>query len=400
MSITLSDIKAARERIAPYIRHTDVTQMTLPTGGELHMKLENLQATGSFKVRGAANCLLQLTDEQRKAGVLAASAGNHAQGVARAARELGLDCTIVMPTGAPISKILATEHYGATVKLFGDSYDDACAHALSLAESTGATFIHAFNDERVIAGQGTLGLEILEDVPDVGQILAPIGGGGLASGIALAVKQSKPDVKVYGVEPTNAASMLASLLAHRAVTLAAADTIADGIAVKTPGELTFRCCEKYLDGIFTVDDDDIAGAILHLLEKGKIVSEGAGAAGVAAMLAGKLPLLEDRPTVAVLSGGNIDVTMIARIIDKGLVRTGRKTIIQTEITDRPGQLSELISCISGSGANIVSVAHDRGDPNMSITSSAVSVELETRGRQHVFEIKELLEDNGYRLSNR
>jgi len=398
MPITLEELRAARERIAPYVRHTDVTQMTLPTGGELHIKLENLQATGAFKVRGATNCLLQLTEEQRRAGVLAASAGNHAQGVARAARELKIACTIVMPTGAPISKILATEHYGAKVVLCGEGYDDAYAHALELVERTGATFIHPFNDERVIAGQGTLGLEILEDVPNVGQILVPLGGGGLAAGVAAAVKLCRPDVKVYGVEPVSAASMQASIKAHKVVTLATAATIADGIAVKTPGELTFRYCEQYLDGILTVEEDDIAKAILHFLEKGKIVSEGAGAAGVAAMLSGKLPLLPDRATVAILSGGNIDVTMIARIIDKGLIRAGRKAIIHTEITDKPGQLAALLGCISATGANIVSVAHDRGDPHMNITSSAVSVELETRDRQHVFEIKALLEDKGYKLS--
>ena len=397
MSITLKDVQDAKVRIAPYVRRTDITQMTLPSGGELFIKLENLQATGAFKVRGAANCILQLSDEQKRAGVLAASAGNHAQGVARAARELGLHCTIVMPAGAPLSKIAATEHYGAKVVLFGETYDDACAHALELVERTGATFIHPFNDERVIAGQGTLGLEVLEDLPSVGQVLVPLGGGGLAAGVALAIKSIDPTVKVYGVEPATAASMQASLKAHRIVTLASAATIADGIAVKTPGELTFQYCQEYLDGVLTVDDDDIAKAILHLLEKSKIVSEGAGAAGVAAVMAGKLPLLPDRATLAILSWGNIDVTMVSRIIDKGLIRAGRKAIIDTELTDKPGQLVRFLSCISSTGANIVSVQHNRMRPDMGVGSSAVSVELETRDRQHVFEIKALLEDAGYRL---
>lgn len=399
MAVTLQDIMAARERIAPYVRHTDVTQMSLPRGGELLMKLENLQATGAFKVRGAANCLLQLSDEQKAAGVLAASAGNHAQGVARAAREMKLNATIVMPKAAPLSKIAATEHFGAKVVLYGENYDEACAYALNMAEESGATFIHPFNDERVIAGQGTLGLEIMEDVPDVGQILVPVGGGGLIAGIALAVKSVDPTIKVIGVEPKNAASMQSSLVAGRLVTLASAVTIADGIAVKTPGELTFELCRKYVDEIVTVDDDDIAKAILHLLEKGKIVSEGAGAAGVAAMLSGKVPLLEAAPTVALLSGGNIDVTMVARIIDKGLIRAGRKALIDTDVPDKPGQLAKLLALISTTGANIVSVQHDRIRPQMEIGMSAISVELETRDRNHVFEIKSLLEESGYRLNN-
>lgn len=398
MSIVLQDIIAARERISPYVRHTDITQMSLPRGGELFIKMENLQATGAFKVRGAANCLLQLDEAQKKAGVLAASAGNHAQGVARAARELGVSATIVMPKAAPLSKIAATEHFGAKVVLFGDSYDDACAYALKMVEETGATFIHPFNDERVIAGQGTLGLEIMEDVPNVGQILVPVGGGGLIAGIAVAVKSVDPTIKVIGVEPKTAASMQSSLAAGRPVTLASASTIADGIAVKTPGELTFSLCQNYVDEIVTVDDDDIAKAILHLLEKGKIVSEGAGAAGVAAMLSGKVQLLEAAPTVALLSGGNIDVTMIARIIDKGLIRAGRKAIIDTEVPDKPGQLAKLLALISTTGANIVSVQHDRMRPDMNIGFSAVSVELETRDRSHVFEIKSLLEESGYRLN--
>lgn len=396
MPIALDDIRAAKERIAPYVRRTDLTQMMLPDGGELYIKLENLQYTGAFKVRGAFNCILQLTEEQKKAGVLAASAGNHAQGVARAARELSLDCTIVMPSGAPLSKIAATEHYGANVVLYGNSYDDACAHALQLVKKTGATFIHPFNDERVIAGQGTLGIEILEDIK-AGQILVPLGGGGLASGIAIAAKGIDPTVRVIGVEPQSAASMRSSIQAQRIVTLASANTIADGIAVKTPGELTYPLCRDYLDEVVTVDDDDIAKAILHLLEKCKIVSEGAGAAGVAAMLSKKVAPLPDRPTVALLSGGNIDVTMVARIIDKGLIRTGRKTLIRTTLTDKPGQLVKLLSMISTTGANIVTVQHDRMAADMNVTESAVSIELETRDRRHVFEIRSTLEDAGYKL---
>lgn len=396
MPITIDDIRGAQTRIAPYIRKTEITQMSVPDG-ELFIKLENLQATGAYKVRGAFNCMLQLSEAQKSAGVMAASAGNHAQGVARAARELGLRCTIVMPTGAPLSKIAATEHYGVNVVLHGNTYDDACVHALSLAKESGATFIHPFNDERVIAGQGTLALEILDEV-DAGQILVPIGGGGLASGIAVAAKSINPEIRVIGVEPQSAASMKASIQAQRIVTLASAITIADGIAVKTPGEITYPYCSELLDDIITVDDDDVARAILHLLEKGKIVSEGAGAAAVAAVLSKKIALLQDKPTVAILSGGNIDVTMISRIIDKGLIRTGRKAMIRTALSDKPGQLARLLNIISGTGANIVSVQHDRMHPDMNVTESAVTVELETRDRKHVFEIKSMLEDTGYQLN--
>ena len=398
MSITLNDVRLAHERITPYIRRTDVAQVALPLGGELHIKLENLQYTGAFKVRGAFNCMLQLTEEQKQAGVLAASAGNHAQGVARAANALGLNCTIVMPTGAPLSKITATEQYGAKVVLYGNTYDDACCHALKLVEETGATFIHPFNDERVIAGQGTLGLEILQDLPTAGQILVPLGGGGLAAGVAIAAKHLDPSVRVIGVEARNAASMRASVDAGRIVTLASSNTIADGIAVKTPGDVTYPLCREYLYDIVTVDEDDIARAILYLLEKCKIVSEGAGAAGVAAMLAGKVQPLSDRPTVALLSGGNIDVTMVARIIDKGLIRTGRKTLLRTTLSDKPGQLVKLLSIIATTGANIVAIQHDRMAADMNVTESAVEIELETRDRRHVFEILSTLEDAGYKLT--
>lgn len=397
MPITLHDIKKAAERIAPYVIHTDVTRMALPFGGELFIKMENLQLTGAFKVRGAANCILQFDEKRRQAGALAASAGNHAQGVARAAREQGIRCTIVMPKSAPLSKIAATEALGARVILAGDNYDEACARALELAQETGATFVHPFNDESVIAGQGTLGLEILEDLPGVGQVLVPVGGGGLAAGVAIAIKSIDPAVRVIGVEPSAAASMSASLRAGYPITLPQVNTIADGIAVKTPGELTYRYCEKYLDDVVTVDDDDIAKAVLHLMEKAKIVSEGAGAAGVAAALAEKVALRPDRPTLALLSGGNIDVTMIARIIDKGLIRAGRKAIIDTQMADKPGQLKRLIAMIGDSGANIVSVHHDRIRPDMPIGESAVSVEIETRDRDHVREIRTVLSENGYRV---
>lgn len=396
MGITLEAIQAAYERIAPYIRKTDITELAMPGGKTLYIKLENLQFTGAYKIRGAFNCMLQLSGPQRRAGVLAASAGNHAQGVARAARELKIESVIVMPKGAPLSKISATERYGAKVILYGETYDDACAHALALAEQTGKTFIHPFDDARVIAGQGTLGIEMLSQM-EAGQILVPIGGGGLASGVATAVKAIDPTIRVIGVEPENAASMSASIRARRIITLPSANTIADGIAVKTPGEITYPICRDILDDIVTVDEGDIARGILFLLEAGKIVSEGAGAATIAAVLSKKIELDEGRPTIALLSGGNIDVTMVSRIIDKGLIRSGRKALVSTHLSDKPGQLVRFLQLISTTGANIVSVHHSRTDAELNVTESAVSVELETRDKRHVFEIRNLLEDAGYHL---
>ena len=397
--LSLADIQAARERIAPYVRQTDITHSTLPNGKELYIKLENLQYTGAYKVRGAFNCVLQLSDEQKGAGILAASAGNHAQGVARAAQELKLKCTIVMPSGAPLSKVAATERYGANVVLYGDTFDDAYNYARKLEAETGMTFIHPFDDARVMAGQGTLGLEILAQCENVGLVIVPVGGGGLASGVSTAIKGINPHIRVIGVEPSNAASMSASISVNRIITLPSANTIADGIAVKTPGKHTFPICRDQLDEVVTVDEGDIANAILYLLEKGKIVSEGAGAASIAAVLSGKVTLPDDCNTVAVLSGGNIDVTMVSRIIDKGLLRSGRKVIISTRLSDKPGQLVRLLELISTTGANIVAVSHDRSNADMNITESSVSIELETRDSRHVFDIRSTLEDAGYRLKS-
>lgn len=398
MSVSFEDVEAAASRISPYIHLTDITQMPLPgKKDKLFIKTENLQVTGSFKVRGAFNRILQLTEDEKSKGVLAASAGNHAQGVALAAQTLEIPCTIVMPRTAPLSKIAATESYGAKVVLFGEVYDDAFNHALEIQEKTGATFVHPFDDEAVIAGQGTIGLEILRQLPKVEQVVVPIGGGGLAAGIALTVKTANPSIKVIGVEPKNAASMLASFKSRHPVTLASATTIADGIAVKTPGNLTYGICCKNIDEIVTVEDDDIANTILYLLEKTKIVSEGAGAATVAAALMGKIAL--NVPTVAVLSGGNIDVTVVARIIDKGLLKAGRKFILFTLVADRPGQLAALLALVSGTGANVVMINHDRLAPFAPIGSTMIKLELETRDRQHVYEIRSLLEDNGYKIIN-
>jgi threonine dehydratase len=393
MSLTIEHIRQAQERIQPYIHRTDITSMKLPYGGTLRIKAENLQITGAFKVRGAFSKLLLLNEEEKRHGVLASSAGNHAQGVALAAQTIGTPCTIVMPRTAPLSKIAATEAYGAKVVLAGDVYDDAYAHALELQKKTGATFIHPFDDPAVIAGQGTIGLEILEQYPDVEQVLVPIGGGGLIAGVALAVKSLAPHVKVIGVEPRGAASMSASINAGQIVTLPSVQTMADGIAVKTPGKLTYELCSQYVDQIVTVDDDDLATTILFLLEKAKIVSEGAGAASVAAALCNKIPTVKN--TVALLSGGNIDVTLVSRIIDKGLVLAGRKAILKTMISDKPGQLSKMLSLVAQSGANIVRVNHDRLQIKTPLSMTVVELELETRDRAHVSEIESLLKQHGY-----
>ena len=390
MDITLSDIKAARRRISPYIHETDITSVTMPNG-TLYVKAENLQKTGSFKVRGATNKILQLSYEQKMRGVLAASAGNHAQGVAIAARNAGIACTIVMPKNAPLSKISATREYGATVVLEGDGYDDAYAHALKIEAQTGAVFIHPFDDYDVIAGQGTIGLEILDEHPTVEQILIPIGGGGLAAGVAFAVKSINPNIRVIGVEPTQAASMHKSLTQGKITTLASALTMADGIAVKTPGIITYALCKQYVDEIVEVSEDEIAAAILYLLEKAKIVSEGAGAAAVAAAISAKItPNLD---TVAILSGGNIDVTLISQIIDKGLMQAGRKVVIKVLLGDRPGQLVRLLEIISNTGANIVSIRHDRMHTSAPINYTVVDVVLETRNRDHISEIYEAVGKN-------
>lgn len=387
--LTLDDVKQAAQRLEPYIRRTAVTTLSLPNSKQnVFVKMENLQITGSFKVRGAMNRVLNLTQEERMRGVLAASAGNHAQGVALAAEQCGVPCTIVMPKTAPLSKIAATRDLGANVVLYGEVYDEACFYAYSIAEKSGAVFIHPFNDAFVIAGQGTIGLEILEKHPEIKQVIMPVGGGGLAAGIALTLKSIDPSIRVIGVEPKQAASMKECFSANRVVTLATVSTMADGIAVKTPGELTYAIFRKHMDNIVTVDDGEIANTILYLLEKAKIVSEGAGAAAIAAALSGKIDL--SIPTMAVLSGGNIDVTMIERIIDKGMAKQGRKLALITFIPDKPGHLNRVLGIISETGANIVSINHDRIATDVELGWSMVKFELETRDRNHEYEIRSAL----------
>ena len=395
-TVSLGMILEARERLKKAVRSTDLVPsqiLAIPGRREVFLKTECLQYTGSFKLRGAYNRISMLTPEERERGVIASSAGNHAQGVALAAAKFGAKATIVMPAGAPLAKVAATRSYGAEVVLHGAVYDDAYAEACRIQQETGAVFVHPFNDPYVIAGQGSIGLEIMDANPDINTVVVPIGGGGMASGIAAAIKLLHPEVKVIGVQAAGAPSMLESHRAGKIVTLKSAATIADGIAVKTPGELTFAMCEKYLDEIVTVDEDEIAGAILMLLEKCKIVAEGAGATSVAAVLYEKFDT--SGKVACVVSGGNIDVTTLQRILDQGLMKSGRMARIHTVIQDRPGHLARLLAVISESGANVVSIQHDRTSSGSGIGMALLDLLLETNDFEHLNRVHELMKENGY-----
>jgi len=395
-TVSLGMILEARERLKNAVRRTDLVPsqiLAIPNRREVFLKTECLQYTGSFKLRGAYNCISMLTPEQRERGVIASSAGNHAQGVALAAAKFGARATIVMPAGAPLAKVAATRGYGAEVVLHGAVYDDAYAEACRIQRETGAVFVHPFNDPYVIAGQGSIGLEIMDANPDIDTVVVPIGGGGMASGIAAAVKLLHPHVKVIGVQAAGAPSMLESRRAGKIITLDRANTIADGIAVKTPGDLTFAMCGQYLDDIVAVDEDEIAGAILMLLEKCKIVAEGAGAASVAAVMYEKFDTAGR--IACVVSGGNIDVTTLQRILDQGLMKSGRMTRIHTVIEDRPGHLARLLTVISESGANVVSIQHDRTSMNSGIGMALLDLLLETNDFEHLERVHALMKENGY-----
>lgn len=358
------------------------------------IKAENLQSTGAFKLRGAYYKLSKLTQEERARGVIAASAGNHAQGVAYACREMGIKGTIVMPKTAPLSKIEATRSYGVNVELQGDTFNDAYKFAQDLQKSSGAVFIEPFNDEYVMAGQGTIGLEILEKLEDVDVVMVPVGGGGLISGIAYAIKAVKPNCKVIGVQSANVPSMKLSLEKGEIIELDSAATIADGIAVKTPGTLTFEMCSKYVDEVVTVTEEEIAAAILLLLEKMKMVAEGAGATAVAAAMFNKVDLT-NKKCVCVLSGGNIDVTFLSKIIDLGLMKTGRRSKIEMNVIDKPGNLSKVIQLIGDAGANIIAVSHDRVQNEILTHKCEVSIVMETNDHEHIQKVISLLKENGY-----
>ena len=398
MAVTLGMILEARERLKGVAQRTGMVQFKALSdeSSQVYLKTEDLQNTGSFKVRGAYIKIASLSEEERACGVIASSAGNHAQGVALAAKAFGVPATIVMPAGAPLSKVKATRELGANVVLHGTVYDDAYAEACRLQKETGATFIHPFDDPMVIAGQGTIGLEIMDDLPDVNTIVVPIGGGGLASGVAAAVKMLHPNVRVIGVQAAGAAGMKASLDAGHIVELPSAKTIADGIAVKRPGENTFELCRQYLDQVVTVDDDEIAQAILFLMERGKMVAEGAGAAPVAAILNRKFDVTGK--VAAVISGGNIDVTMLSRIIEKGLLRAGRVSKLRIILQDRPGQLEQVSRIIGGNGANVMAIHHDRTDVDLDIRDAILEITMETQDREHAQRIIAALREAGFNVS--
>lgn len=395
--VELQKVWQARENLAGIIHQTNLDlsfTFSELSGNKVYLKTENLQKTGSFKIRGAYNKIASLGREEKEKGVIAASAGNHAQGVAFGASRAGIVSTIVMPEGAPLSKVVATRGYGANVILHGGVYDDAYNKALEIQKETGATFVHAFDDPEVIAGQGTIGLEILDELPDVDAILVPIGGGGLISGIAVAVKNLKPSVKIIGVEAEGAACVLASRQTGDRETLPSALTIADGIAVKCPGTVTFDLIQKYVDDVVTVSDEEIASTILLLLERSKLVAEGSGAAALAALVYRK-NLLKDQKVAVLISGGNIDVNFMSRIIEKGLVKTGRNVKLVTAILDKPGNLQHFLSIIAENKANVISIFHDRLDPNLPLNKAQVEVVLETQSGEHVAQLIANLKKQGY-----
>ena len=395
--VSLDKIYHAAFILKDVVRKTDLIDASnLGTDTQIFLKTENLQITGSFKLRGAYYKISQLSETQKQAGIVACSAGNHAQGVALAAAEMGIRSVICMPDGAPISKVEATKRLGAEVVLVKGTYDDAYAHAAALQEKTGATFVHPFDDDAVIVGQGTIGLELLEQLADADAIIVPVGGGGLISGVAYAVKNLNPKIKVYGVQAARAASMLESVKCKHSVTLEAVPTFADGIAVKTPGLSTLALVEEYVDDLVSVSEDEIAAAILALMEKQKLVSEGAGAVSVAAVLFGKLPV-QGKKVVCILSGGNIDVNILSRVITRGLVTSGRNATLQIALEDKPGQLLGVSEIITKCGGNVVNVHYSGSDPNMAITSCFLTVGLETRDFTQIEEIRKALCKAGFQI---
>ena len=394
--LTLDKVFDAQTVLKNIIRETNVVRAYgIAPECELYLKPENLQITGSFKVRGSAYKIAMLSKEEKEKGVIACSAGNHAQGVALAATKNGIRSIICLPDTAPISKVEATKGFGADVCLVEGCYDDAYGKALELRDSEGYTFVHPFDDEDVIAGQGTIALEILNDLDNIDAIVVPIGGGGLISGIAYTVKQIRPSVKVYGVQAVGAPSMYNSINDGKIECLESVSTIADGIAVKQPGENTFRYISEYVDEIALVSDDEVSSAILALIEKQKMIAEGAGATAVAAVMFDKFNLKGKR-VAAVVSGGNIDVTSLSRVIDRGLLKSGRSTSLLIELIDKPGQLKEISSIIADCGGNVTGVHYEKGDTE-SVNGCFLRIEMETRDFEHVNLITKTLRDEGFKL---
>ncbi|MEE8716481.1 MAG: threonine ammonia-lyase [Coriobacteriales bacterium] len=380
-------------------RRTDIIAAPgIAPGVDLYLKTENLQVTGSFKLRGAYYRISQLPKEDLERGIIACSAGNHAQGVALAATRLGVHSLVCMPDGAPLMKVENTRRLGAEVRLVKGDYDDAHDEAVRIQQETGATFIHPYDDEDVIAGQGTIGLEIMDQLDGVDAVVVPVGGGGLISGVALAVKTLRPECKVYGVQAAGAPSMANSFRDGQLETLDSVSTFADGIAVRTPGDVTFQMVRKYVDDVVTVTDDEIAAAILNLMERQKLVTEGAGAAPVAAVMFHKLAL-EGKRVVCVVSGGNIDVNILSRVINRGLAMSGRKVTLGVKLTDKPGQLEQVSGIVASLGANVVSVDYDLTDPDLPISSCTLRLGMETRNQEQIDQIRERLAAAGFALAD-
>lgn len=400
LPIRLADVLAARERLRSSIYYSPCPRsqmLSALTGQQVYLKLENLQMTGSFKERGALNRIALLTPEQAARGVVAASAGNHAQGVAYHATARGIRSLIVMPLPTPLVKVTATRNFGAEVLLHGANYDEACEEATRICTAGNMTFIHPFDDPAVMAGQGTIGLELLEQVPQLEAVVVPIGGGGLIGGIACAIKETRPGVRIIGVQTSRLPSMAAAIEQHHPVTIDPATTIADGIAVRRAGEVTFPMVEHYVDEIVTVDEDEIASAILMLLEREKTLAEGAGAVALAALLQHKTTL-KNAHTAVLVCGGNIDVTLLARIIERGLVQDGRLIRLRIHLLDKPGALAELTRLIAQHRANIVDTLHNRAYYGVNLGDTVIDITMETRGREQVAELLTALTAEGYKHS--
>ncbi|MFO8116602.1 MAG: threonine ammonia-lyase [Halorubrum sp.] len=398
--LSLSDVRAARGRVEGVARHTPLERsrtFSEMSGADVRLKLENLQRTGAFKIRGAMNRLATLSEAEREAGVVTASAGNHAQGVALAAQRTGVDATVVMPKFAPVSKVKATRGYGASVRLEGVDYDEAQAYAHQLEREEGRTYVHAFDDPVVMAGQGTLGLEIVDDCPELDTVVVPIGGGGLISGVAVAVKEQLADVRVVGVQAEGAASAAKSLEAGEVREIDSVDTIADGIATRAVGERTLEVMAEYVDEIVAVDDREIALALTLLLERSKTLVEGAGAVALAAVLSEAFEYGDGETVVAALCGGNIDLNRLGTVIRRGLVQMGRYLKITVDLKDRPGELERVSSIVARTGANVYAVHHDRTSRDVAVNAAELELELETDDAEHAADIVDALEADGYEV---
>jgi threonine dehydratase len=398
--LTLSDVHEARERVDGVARHTPLERsrtFSEMSGADVRLKLENFQRTGAFKIRGAMNRIATLSEAEREAGVVTASAGNHAQGVALAAQRAGVDATVVMPKFAPVSKVKATRGYGASVRLEGVDYNEAQAYAHELERDEGRTYVHAFNDPVVMAGQGTLGLEIVDDCPELDTVVVPIGGGGLISGVAVAIKEQLSDVRVVGVQAEGAASAAKSLESGEVREIDNVDTIADGIATRSVGEETLEVMAEYVDEVVTVDDREIALALTLLLERSKTLVEGAGAVALAAVLSEAFEYDDGETVVAALCGGNIDLNRLGTVIRRGLVQMGRYLKITVDLKDRPGELERVSSIVARTGANVYAVHHDRTSRDVAVNAAELELELETDDAEHAADIVDALEADGYEV---